>query len=240
MSGALEPGPGRGYESDRLAPSTGCGLNYHKRCAFSIPNNCSGARKRRLSSTSLASSHSVRLGTSESLLSMPDELVSGWGNGEGEWLEGEGAPVWGRLTRVSPPLLTSDRAVVPPSSSLAALPRPPLHLRPRPTPVAPSSWIRCCCPRSRCHTPSSSTATHGPPSVRLARNSSRASFARACSAKVSKGPRGGGGDRVRIHPHPHTHSKRLRISAGLVAGNKNLWPVLKKRRVSEGCFLQKS
>ncbi|XP_007458735.1 PREDICTED: serine/threonine-protein kinase D2 [Lipotes vexillifer] len=52
----------------------GCGLNYHKRCAFSIPNNCSGARKRRLSSTSLASGHSVRLGTSESLLSMADEL----------------------------------------------------------------------------------------------------------------------------------------------------------------------
>uniref|UniRef100_H3CQP7 protein kinase C n=1 Tax=Tetraodon nigroviridis TaxID=99883 RepID=H3CQP7_TETNG len=34
----------------------GCGLNYHKRCAFSIPNNCSGARKRRLSTTSLGSS----------------------------------------------------------------------------------------------------------------------------------------------------------------------------------------
>uniref|UniRef100_A0A669DI63 protein kinase C n=1 Tax=Oreochromis niloticus TaxID=8128 RepID=A0A669DI63_ORENI len=33
----------------------GCGLNYHKRCAFSIPNNCSGARKRRLSTTSLSS-----------------------------------------------------------------------------------------------------------------------------------------------------------------------------------------
>uniref|UniRef100_A0A4W4F360 Serine/threonine-protein kinase n=1 Tax=Electrophorus electricus TaxID=8005 RepID=A0A4W4F360_ELEEL len=33
----------------------GCGLNYHKRCAFSIPNNCSGARKRRLSTTSLNS-----------------------------------------------------------------------------------------------------------------------------------------------------------------------------------------
>uniref|UniRef100_A0A673XNL6 Serine/threonine-protein kinase n=1 Tax=Salmo trutta TaxID=8032 RepID=A0A673XNL6_SALTR len=33
----------------------GCGLNYHKRCAFSIPNNCSGARKRRLSTTSLTS-----------------------------------------------------------------------------------------------------------------------------------------------------------------------------------------
>uniref|UniRef100_A0A4W5K7G8 Serine/threonine-protein kinase n=1 Tax=Hucho hucho TaxID=62062 RepID=A0A4W5K7G8_9TELE len=45
----------------------GCGLNYHKRCAFSIPNNCSGARKRRLSTTSLTSSQSLRLSTSESL-----------------------------------------------------------------------------------------------------------------------------------------------------------------------------
>uniref|UniRef100_A0A8C9TGZ3 Serine/threonine-protein kinase n=1 Tax=Scleropages formosus TaxID=113540 RepID=A0A8C9TGZ3_SCLFO len=45
----------------------GCGLNYHKRCAFNIPNNCSGARKRRLSSTSLTSSQSLRLSTSESL-----------------------------------------------------------------------------------------------------------------------------------------------------------------------------
>uniref|UniRef100_A0A673W4H4 Serine/threonine-protein kinase n=1 Tax=Salmo trutta TaxID=8032 RepID=A0A673W4H4_SALTR len=47
----------------------GCGLNYHKRCAFSIPNNCSGARKRRLSTTSLNSSQSLRLSTSESLSS---------------------------------------------------------------------------------------------------------------------------------------------------------------------------
>uniref|UniRef100_A0A6Q2YYF2 Serine/threonine-protein kinase n=1 Tax=Esox lucius TaxID=8010 RepID=A0A6Q2YYF2_ESOLU len=31
----------------------GCGLNYHKRCAFKIPNNCSGVRKRRLSNVSL-------------------------------------------------------------------------------------------------------------------------------------------------------------------------------------------
>ncbi|XP_063079224.1 serine/threonine-protein kinase D3-like isoform X5 [Engraulis encrasicolus] len=30
----------------------GCGLNYHKRCAFKIPNNCSGVRKRRLSNVS--------------------------------------------------------------------------------------------------------------------------------------------------------------------------------------------
>ncbi|XP_068601288.1 serine/threonine-protein kinase D2 [Brachionichthys hirsutus] len=41
----------------------GCGLNYHKRCAFSIPNNCSGARKRRLSTTSQSSSQSLRLST---------------------------------------------------------------------------------------------------------------------------------------------------------------------------------
>ncbi|XP_048836613.1 serine/threonine-protein kinase D2 [Brienomyrus brachyistius] len=47
----------------------GCGLNYHKRCAFSIPNNCSGARKRRLSTTSLTSSQSLRLSTSESISS---------------------------------------------------------------------------------------------------------------------------------------------------------------------------
>lgn len=32
---------------------SGCGLNYHKRCAFKIPNNCSGVRKRRLSNVSL-------------------------------------------------------------------------------------------------------------------------------------------------------------------------------------------
>uniref|UniRef100_A0A4W5KB90 Serine/threonine-protein kinase n=1 Tax=Hucho hucho TaxID=62062 RepID=A0A4W5KB90_9TELE len=46
----------------------GCGLNYHKRCAFSIPNNCSGARKRRLSTTSLTSSQSLRLSTSEPMV----------------------------------------------------------------------------------------------------------------------------------------------------------------------------
>ncbi|XP_034025148.1 serine/threonine-protein kinase D2 isoform X2 [Thalassophryne amazonica] len=47
----------------------GCGLNYHKRCAFSIPNNCSGARKRRLSTTSLTSSQSLRLSTTDSVCS---------------------------------------------------------------------------------------------------------------------------------------------------------------------------
>ncbi|KAL4659633.1 serine/threonine-protein kinase D2-like [Arapaima gigas] len=51
----------------------GCGLNYHKRCAFNIPNNCTGARKRRLSSASLTSSQSLRLSTSESTLSSQTE-----------------------------------------------------------------------------------------------------------------------------------------------------------------------
>ncbi|KAJ7990394.1 hypothetical protein DPEC_G00299850 [Dallia pectoralis] len=52
----------------------GCGLNYHKRCAFSIPNNCSGARKRRLSTTSLTSSQSLRLSTTESLNSVSTSI----------------------------------------------------------------------------------------------------------------------------------------------------------------------
>lgn len=77
---------GAGFGSDGLAPPIGCGLNYHKRCAFSIPNNCSGARKRRLSSTSLASGHSVRLGSSESLPCTAEELVRGWRVGRvGGW-----------------------------------------------------------------------------------------------------------------------------------------------------------
>ncbi|EMP27087.1 Serine/threonine-protein kinase D2 [Chelonia mydas] len=62
----------------------GCGLNYHKRCAFNIPNNCSGARKRRLSATSLATSQSLRLATSESLPCASDELGGGEGDGTGD------------------------------------------------------------------------------------------------------------------------------------------------------------
>ncbi|XP_077421505.1 serine/threonine-protein kinase D1 isoform X3 [Vanacampus margaritifer] len=37
----------------------GCGLNYHKRCAFKIPNNCSGVRKRRPSNVSLTGAQAV-------------------------------------------------------------------------------------------------------------------------------------------------------------------------------------
>uniref|UniRef100_A0AAR2KL52 Serine/threonine-protein kinase n=1 Tax=Pygocentrus nattereri TaxID=42514 RepID=A0AAR2KL52_PYGNA len=54
----------------------GCGLNYHKRCAFSIPNNCSGARKRRLSTTSLSSSQSLRLSMTESFTVTTEMLCS--------------------------------------------------------------------------------------------------------------------------------------------------------------------
>lgn len=50
----------------------GCGLNYHKRCAFSIPNNCSGARKRRLSNTSLSGSFNSRLSVTDYLTTSSD------------------------------------------------------------------------------------------------------------------------------------------------------------------------
>lgn len=62
--------------SSLISPPSGCGLNYHKRCAFSIPNNCSGARKRRLSTTSLNSSQSLRLSTTESLSSLSTSTTS--------------------------------------------------------------------------------------------------------------------------------------------------------------------
>ncbi|KAM8920981.1 serine/threonine-protein kinase D1 isoform 3-T3 [Pelodytes ibericus] len=51
----------------------GCGLNYHKRCAFKIPNNCTGIRKRRLSNVSLPGLSSVRTVSSETVPSLSDE-----------------------------------------------------------------------------------------------------------------------------------------------------------------------
>lgn len=56
----------------------GCGLNYHKRCAFKIPNNCTGVRKRRLSNVSLpAPSISVpRPVPPEHPVVVPDEVSS--------------------------------------------------------------------------------------------------------------------------------------------------------------------
>ncbi|GAB1297417.1 Serine/threonine-protein kinase D1 [Apodemus speciosus] len=51
----------------------GCGLNYHKRCAFKIPNNCSGVRRRRLSNVSLTGLSTVRTASAEFSTSAPDE-----------------------------------------------------------------------------------------------------------------------------------------------------------------------
>lgn len=51
----------------------GCGLNYHKRCAFKIPNNCSGVRRRRLSNVSLTGLGTVRTSSAELATSASDE-----------------------------------------------------------------------------------------------------------------------------------------------------------------------
>ncbi|CAO2586230.1 Serine/threonine-protein kinase D1, partial [Lemmus lemmus] len=51
----------------------GCGLNYHKRCAFKIPNNCSGVRRRRLSNVSLTGLSTVRTSSAEFSTSATEE-----------------------------------------------------------------------------------------------------------------------------------------------------------------------
>uniref|UniRef100_A0A6G1RJ15 protein kinase C n=1 Tax=Hypotaenidia okinawae TaxID=2861861 RepID=A0A6G1RJ15_9GRUI len=56
----------------------GCGLNYHKRCAFKIPNNCSGVRKRRLSNVSLTGLSTVRTVSAEPSPSVSDEALLVW------------------------------------------------------------------------------------------------------------------------------------------------------------------
>ncbi|XP_041253827.1 serine/threonine-protein kinase D1 isoform X1 [Onychostruthus taczanowskii] len=53
----------------------GCGLNYHKRCAFKIPNNCSGVRKRRLSNVSLTGASTIRTVSAEPSPSVTDEAL---------------------------------------------------------------------------------------------------------------------------------------------------------------------
>lgn len=75
----------------------GCGLNYHKRCAFKIPNNCSGVRKRRLSNVSLPGpglsvprplpTECVALLTEESHLHQePSKRIPSW-SGRPIWME---------------------------------------------------------------------------------------------------------------------------------------------------------
>ncbi|XP_026520316.1 serine/threonine-protein kinase D1 [Notechis scutatus] len=51
----------------------GCGLNYHKRCAFKIPNNCSCVRKRRLSNVSLTGLGNIRTMSAELSSTLVDE-----------------------------------------------------------------------------------------------------------------------------------------------------------------------
>ncbi|KAA0711220.1 Serine/threonine-protein kinase D1 [Triplophysa tibetana] len=53
----------------------GCGLNYHKRCAFKIPNNCSGIRKRRLSNVSLTGLPNTRSVSADPSPSTSDEAL---------------------------------------------------------------------------------------------------------------------------------------------------------------------
>ncbi|XP_064421271.1 serine/threonine-protein kinase D1 [Latimeria chalumnae] len=53
----------------------GCGFNYHKRCAFKIPNNCSGVRKRRLSNVSLTGLTTTRSASAEPSPSPSDEAL---------------------------------------------------------------------------------------------------------------------------------------------------------------------
>ncbi|XP_076834291.1 serine/threonine-protein kinase D1 isoform X1 [Brachyhypopomus gauderio] len=53
----------------------GCGLNYHKRCAFKIPNNCSGIRKRRLSNVSLTGLTNTRSVSVEPSPTTSDEAL---------------------------------------------------------------------------------------------------------------------------------------------------------------------
>uniref|UniRef100_A0A8C2J0Q6 protein kinase C n=1 Tax=Cyprinus carpio TaxID=7962 RepID=A0A8C2J0Q6_CYPCA len=53
----------------------GCGLNDHKRCAFKIPNNCSGIRKQRLSNVSLTGLPNTRSVSAEPSPSTSDEAL---------------------------------------------------------------------------------------------------------------------------------------------------------------------
>ncbi|XP_047243547.1 serine/threonine-protein kinase D3-like [Girardinichthys multiradiatus] len=72
----------------------GCGLNYHKRCAFKIPNNCSGVRKRRLSNVSLPGpTMSVARPPSTELPPVPQEERPLLGAGKRNSLL-SGRPIW--------------------------------------------------------------------------------------------------------------------------------------------------
>nr|XP_033504744.1 serine/threonine-protein kinase D3-like isoform X2 [Epinephelus lanceolatus] len=72
----------------------GCGLNYHKRCAFKIPNNCSGVKKRRLSNVSLpGSAMSIARPPSTEFTPTPQEERPLLGAGKRNSLL-SGRPIW--------------------------------------------------------------------------------------------------------------------------------------------------
>ncbi|MEQ2266314.1 Serine/threonine-protein kinase D3, partial [Xenotaenia resolanae] len=74
----------------------GCGLNYHKRCAFKIPNNCTGVRKRQLSNVSLPGpSLSVpRALPAENAVVVPDEQQRSHQEAGKRILSWSGRPIW--------------------------------------------------------------------------------------------------------------------------------------------------
>uniref|UniRef100_A0A8R1EBH5 protein kinase C n=2 Tax=Caenorhabditis japonica TaxID=281687 RepID=A0A8R1EBH5_CAEJA len=53
----------------------GCGLNYHKRCASKIPNNCNGSKQRRPSAIPLSPSNSNILNLNERRQSRRDSCL---------------------------------------------------------------------------------------------------------------------------------------------------------------------
>ncbi|KAK6027241.1 phorbol esters/diacylglycerol binding domain protein, partial [Ostertagia ostertagi] len=55
----------------------GCGLNYHKRCASKIPNNCNGSRQRRPSAIPLSPSTSNVLNLTDRRQSRRDSCLDG-------------------------------------------------------------------------------------------------------------------------------------------------------------------
>lgn len=77
----------------------GCGLNYHKRCAYKIPNNCNYTRRRRLSSGSSNQGSPSTTEPQMSLLALPsnssrtessrNSRSKSWSGGRPLWMEKE-------------------------------------------------------------------------------------------------------------------------------------------------------
>lgn len=151
---------------------SGCGLDFHKRCAFLLPNDCSRVRRQVSTSFSLfpprrPQTHSLSNPAGGSL----EEVRSGF------------------VTVHSAGPLTSRRYIKTDELSHLSVPRsacpnPPPGLRPgRSLPcgsesgAAPSAGHRSL-------TPSTSTATPNPPCASTATDCSKGCSGRGCSAQV--------------------------------------------------------